>query len=303
MKPASIIFLIVAILFCIGGYACVSVGKSRAAAEGIDLFAGTADADSDYIYKYDFSQDEIGKVAINLKEATVNIIGGSSKSYIELINFAEGMYEFSSSNKILTVSNNSDFSQITDMASLVFNFKGLRSLVNYTQVRDRAKTVNVYVSDEAAVKIFECKLKAGNVSVSGISTQSDYNVTLDAGNLTLEKLTTGSAANISINAGDLTIDDCSITNVAIEMKKGDAELITTTADRLSAKLGEGDFRFGYRHDLAYVNLNLFTGVGDVKLDGVSQGGFYEVNELPTNSKFEVSVDKGDILLNSNMAGN
>ena len=86
------------------------------------------------------------------------------------------------------------------------------------------------------------------------------------------------------------------------MKKGDAELITTTADRLSAKLGEGDFRFGYRHDLAYVNLNLFTGVGDVKLDGVSQGGFYEVNELPTNSTFEVSVDKGDILLNSNMVG-
>lgn len=302
MKPASIIFLIVAILFCIGGYACMSIGKSRAAAEGIDLFAGTADEDSDYVYKYDFSEDEIGKIAVNLKEATVNIIGGSSKSYIELVNFAEGMYEFSSSNKILTVNNNSDFSQITDMASLIFNFKGLRSLVNYTQVRDRAKTVNIYVSDEQAIKIYECKLVTGNVKISGVTTQSDFNATVTTGDVTLENITNGSTANISLEAGDLTFDDCSVASIIIDQKKGDSELITTTADRLSVKIAEGDFRFGYRHDLEYVNLNLFTGVGSVTLNGVSQGGFYEVDELPTSAKFEVSVDKGDIMMNSNMTG-
>lgn len=301
MKPASIIFLIVAILFCIGGYACMSVGKSRAAAEGIDLFAGSADADSDYIYTYNYSDDEIGKIAVNLKEATVNIIGGSPKAYVELINFAEGMYEFSSSNRILTINNNSDFSQITDMMSLVFNFKGLRSLVNYTQVRDRPKTVNIYVSDDQAVKIFECKLARGDVKVSDNSSQSDYNITISEGNLRIEGITTGSAANISIGTGDVTLDDCSVRNISIELKKGDARLITTTADRLTANLGEGDFSFGYRHELSYVNLNLFTGLGGVKLDGVSQGGFYEVADLPTDAKFEVSVDKGDIQLNSNMA--
>ena len=164
----------------------MSVGKSRAAAEGIDLFAGSADADSDYIYTYNYSDDEIGKIAVNLKEATVNIIGGSPKAYVELINFAEGMYEFSSSNRILTINNNSDFSQITDMMSLVFNFKGLRSLVNYTQVRDRPKTVNIYVSDDQAVKIFECKLARGDVKVSDNSSQSDYNITISEGNLRVE---------------------------------------------------------------------------------------------------------------------
>ena len=287
-------------LFCVGGYACVSVGKSRAAAEGIDLFAGTADADSDYIYKYDFSQDEIGKIAINLKAADVNIIGGSSKSYIELVNFAEGMYEFSSSNKILTVSNNSDFSQITDMASLVFNFKGLRSLVNYYNVYDRPKTINVYVTDELPINVFDCKIEKGDVTIKDNSSRSDYNVTLTSGTLTLQKITTDSAATLELENGKLIIDDCAIADLKITHKKGDSELITTVAKRLSAEIGEGDFNFGCRDDLSYYNLNLFTGVGSVKIDGADKGGFYEETSLPTDSKYEVNVTKGDITLNSNM---
>ena len=300
MKPVSIIFLVVALLFGIGGYACMRVGQSMAAKEGVDLLAGTAVGDEDYIYTYEYDDDTIGKISVNVKEADINIIGGASKPYVELINFAEGMYEFTSSNRILTVSNNSDFSEISDIASLVFNFKGLRSLVNYNNIRGRDKTVNIYVTDDCPVKIFECKVERGNVSISSNSSQSDYNVTIGEGSLSLDDITTTSAANISIGTGGLIIDSCDISKLSLEIEKGDAELIASSAVKISAKLGTGDFRFGYRGQLGSVNLDLFTELGGVKLDGESKGGFWEVSDLPTNSGFEVTVSKGDIVLNSNM---
>ena len=290
----------ISILFCIGGYACMRIGQSKAAAEGIDILAGTASKDEDYLYRYDYDKDSIGKVAINVKEATVNIVGGSSKAYIELVNFPEGMYEFSSSNRILTVSNNSDFSKITDMASLVFNFKGLRSLVNMYNTYDRPKTINIYVTDDLPINIFECKLEKGDVKISDNSSASDYNITLGNGNLTLENITTQSSAKLEVTEGELVIDNCAISELTITQKKGNSELITTALKKLSAELGEGDFSFGCRDEVTYFNLNLFTGVGSVKIDGADKGGFYEENSLPTDSKFDISVNKGDITLNSNM---
>ncbi len=300
MKPTSIIFLVIALLLGIGGYTCMKIGQSQAVSMGIDLLEGTAAKEEDYIFSYDYSDDEIGKIAINLKDADVNIIGGSKKPYVELVNFAEGMYEFSASNRNITLSNNSDFSQIADMTSLVFNFKGLRSLVNYYNIRGREKTVNIYITDDCPVKIVECKLSSGNVHISNNSSQTDYNVTIENGDLLLEDITTGSAANISIINGDLTFDNCSVSNVSIEIDKGNAELITSYAYTLTAKLGTGDFSMGFRDELAYVNLNLFSGLGNVKLNGESMGGFYEVSDLPTSTKFDISIDKGDISMNSNM---
>ena len=82
MKPVSIIFLVVALLFGIGGYACMRVGQSMAAKEGVDLLAGTAVGDEDYIYTYEYDDDTIGKISVNVKEADINIIGGASKPYV-----------------------------------------------------------------------------------------------------------------------------------------------------------------------------------------------------------------------------
>lgn len=302
MKPASIIFLIVALLFGIGGYACMKAGQSKAVEEGIDLLEGTAAKEEDYVFTYDYSDGEIGKISINLKNSKVNIIGGSKKAYVELINFAEGMYEFSASNRNLTVSNNSDFSEIADMASLVFNFKGLRSLVNYYNIRGREKTVNIYLTDDCPVKIIECKLENGDVEIACNSSQTDYNVTLGDGNVELRDITTGSAANINISAGNLKLNNCSVTDLSIDVKNGDVQLITSAAYKMNVNIGTGDFDFGYRDQLAYVNLNLFTAVGKVTLDSTEYGGFYEVTDLPTSAMFEVNVDKGDIVMKSGMMG-
>ncbi len=300
MKPTSIIFLVVALLFGIGGYACMRIGQSKAAAEGIDILAGTAVSDEDLVFEYEYDEDTIGKLSINVKDADVNIIGGSSRAYIELVNFPEGMYEFSSSNRILTVSNNSDLSQITDMASLIFNFKGLRSLVNYYNVRERERTINIYVTDELPINIFECKLENGDVYISDNSSTSDYNITIANGDLTLKNITTASTASLSVGNGELTLDSCIIYSLTIKQEKGRSELITSTATRLNAELSDGDFRFGYRNNLEFINMDLFTEKGSVRIDSTDVGGFYEVTDLPNDSKFEVKVKNGDIVMNSNM---
>lgn len=298
MKPASIIFLVIALLLGIGGYACMRIGQSKAAAEGIELLPVTSD--EDLVFEYEYDEDTIGKVAINVKNAYVNIIGGASRAYVELINFPEGMYEFSSSNRVLTISNNSDLSQLTDMASLIFNFKGLRTLINYYNIREREQTINIYVTDDIPINIFECKLEGGDVSISDNSSKSDYNITIGTGELTLKNINTSSAASLSIGEGELTIDNCIIYDLTIKQENGRSELITSTVTKLKAQLSNGDFRFGFRNNLEYINMDLFTEKGSVRIDSEDVGGFYELSELPNDSNFEVRVKNGDIVMNSNM---
>lgn len=298
MKPASIIFLVIALLLGIGGYACMRIGQSKAAAEGIELLPVTSD--EDLVFEYEYDEDTIGKVAINVKNADVNIIGGASRAYVELINFPEGMYEFSSSNRVLTISNNSDLSQLTDMASLIFNFKGLRTLINYYNIREREQTINIYVTDDIPINIFECKLEGGDVSISDNSSKSDYNITIGTGELTLKNINTSSAASLSIGEGELTIDNCIIYDLTIKQENGRSELITSTVTKLKAQLSNGDFRFGFRNNLEYINMDLFTEKGSVRIDSEDVGGFYELSEFPNDSNFEVRVKNGDIVMNSNM---
>ena len=48
------------------------------------------------------------------------------------------------------------------------------------------------------------------------------------------------------------------------------------------------------------NLDLFTGVGSVKIDGENHGGYYETPQYPTDASLKITLGKGDIVLASDM---
>lgn len=300
MKPASIIFLIVAAVLALGGLVTMRIAEGIAKKDGVELIDETvADSDS-YIFTYGYEADNIGKISVNVKDAKVNIIGGSSKPYIELVNFAEGMYEFSSSNRIITISNNSDFSSISNIASLAFNFKGLRSLVNYLNINGRDKTVNIYLSENYPIKVVECKVKSGEVKVEKCSSQTDYNLDIASGVLNADNVSTTSAMNIKLETGNVMLENCVVGNFVAKVGTGDININTSDIKMMTTELNNGNFKYGYTYSINLINLDLSSGIGNISIDGVNKGGYYEVGNLPVYAKYKITLGKGDIIINSNM---
>ena len=94
MKPTSIIFLIVSVALALAGLVTMRIAEGIGVREGIQVVADTTD-EGDSVFTYDFSEDSIGKISVSVGTADINIIGGADKPYIELVNFADGLYEFS----------------------------------------------------------------------------------------------------------------------------------------------------------------------------------------------------------------
>ena len=286
-------------LLVVGGFTCMGIAEKMAAAEGIELVNKQTDEEN-HVFTYEYGDDSIGRITLNIKDAEVNIIGGASDSYIELINFADGMYEFSSANNILSISNNSNLSSLNGIASMAMNFKGLRSLVSYYNISGRDKIVNVYISDECPVKIVSCELDTGAVTIEDGSTQTDYNIMLGEGDLTLRSIATTSVVGAEIGTGDILLDTCRISNFNAEIEKGSVEAIASDFMRIQATLHEGDFDLGYMYEASYVNLELSTGMGKIYIDGEDKNGFYEVTGVPSSTLFDITLGSGDITLHSNM---
>lgn len=298
MKPTSIVFLIVAIVLIIGGFATAGVAKQMAAREGIELSYNPGKDAEDLVFTYEYGEDSIGKITVDLDSADVNVIGGAAKPYVELINFADGMYEFSSTNRVMTIKDGTDFTSWSGLATLAMNFKGLRSFVNYGSMKDLERTVNIYVCEENPVKIVDVSLDAGVVSIKDSASSTDYNVSLDAGEVTFENVSTASAVTVELDAGNVNVTGCDFERFTVELDSGNVNA-KASVNRLSAEIGTGAFNYNYYGSIALTNVKLFANVGTVTVDGIGYGGYKETNDVATDSLVDISVSVGDIIINSN----
>ncbi len=297
MRPTSIIFLIVSVLLIIGGFATAGVAKQLAASEGISLTDEISSEDGTYVYSYDYSRDSIGRITVNVRDAEINIIGGADKPRIELINFPEGMYEFSSSNRILMVNNNTDFSDPSNIANLAMNFKGLRSFVSYYNIGSLPKTVNIYIAESNPVKIIDAEIETGTVSLKNCSVSADYNISVGQGNVEVLRINTASALNISIDRGNARLRDCEIAKLSVNIGSGSVNA-EALVEKLTAQIESGDFYYGCYGALNFTNLSLFSSVGTITVDGISHGGYLENSDIPSESVVDIDIGTGDISINS-----
>ena len=276
------------------------IAENLAVKEGIELVSESDEETGDYIYNYDYSEDSIDKIVVNVRDADIHIIGGAAKSYIELVNFPDGMYEFQCSNRIMQISNNSDISSLNTIMSLAMNFKGIRGIINYYNVFGRDMAVNIYISDEHPVKIIDCTAVEGNVLVEDVKSQTDYNVKVKTGSFSAANVETTSTISAEIEKGDIMLNNCTAINFKATVGDGDVTLVTSDMNKITAEIENGDFNYGYRKSIQYVKTDLFCGVGSVEIDGEDKGGYYEFSNLPTDALYKVTTNKGDITINSNM---
>lgn len=296
MKPASIIFLIVAAAIAIGGFTTMMVAEGIASAEGIELVNRADENGEGNFFTYEYNSSNIGKIKVSVKAAEVNIIGNSDRAYIELINFPDGAYEFSDTNRMVNISNDTGIASLSGIASAVMNFKGFRSLINNINIGSLEKTVNIYISNQCPLNIVEISVEKGNVNIKDCRTATDYLVTVGEGNVSAEGVVTTSTVESVVSDGQIRLSNSSMTNLKLVIGSGNIDVSDSSVQVLEASLKEGDFI--YKGDSYGAGLDLYTAAGYVRVNGISKGGQgYNKADSADGRKFSVNSVSGDIVFN------
>ena len=130
MKVSSIIFIIIGLCAIVAGMLLCSSADTQARADGFNLHEGFYDAQGNITDSYSFSlEDEVNvsKISIELEGVDVIVMGGSAKSEIVCQNLYGGTYACYVSNRVITITNTLDSSNILEALSSV-KFDGIRNL-------------------------------------------------------------------------------------------------------------------------------------------------------------------------------
>lgn len=294
MKPTSIIFLIVSLVVVLLGFATVGVANGLAASQDVELGMPAAE-DGNYYAEPEFDPETVGKISVALGEATVNVIGGAEKSYIELINFTEGMYASSSSNRVFTLNDSTELSSFSSIISMVSGFKGLRTFVDYFGMRNLERTVNIYLCDDYPVNAIEISLEKGIVNIKNNRTLTDYYVDIESGELNMIDVGTTSVAKVEVKSGDVYLDDCDIEQMSVAVKAGNVQA-TAQVNRFNVNIESGDFDYSCYSSMDTTNVKLAASAGTITVDGNAVGGFMQTSDAATGNVIDATVSVGDITI-------
>ncbi len=297
MKPTSTVFLIVSAVIILAGLITMGVASGFAASEGI-ILTQSADESHSEIHEY----SNLSKITLDLKDVEVNIIGNSDTAYVELVNFPMGMYTFSNTNRVLTIKNSMDIFSFSGFASMISGFKGLGGIVNYFNLADAEKAVNIYLSTENPLNIIECTLEEGNVNIKNCDIYADYDISIEKGKLSIDGLQTKSLVSAAIKDGNILVNDSNIKTLSAEISRGNLK-IDGNIDTIDASVEIGDVTYNCYNDLGLINYKLTANVGKVIIDGADFGGY--ANKIYENIEnlTDISVGTGNITLSSALGKN
>lgn len=277
-KQTKILLLTGAIIVAIGLMVCVA-GAVIAKLNDDQLFAAKTEMGKGYTYS--FSGEDITKVDIDVTNASVNIIGGSEESKIELFNFNENFYSFNCSNRLINFKESPDVSSLLRFWESGFTFKGMRYLIQFGR-NDGEKTVNIYLTEEDYVKNFTVNTGKGKIKVSDLSTSTDYKFTLENGTVTMENVATDSVIsvsaptssdcdyvfnNVSAKTFNISASQADIKSMALAFEQGDLDITHGSA--------QIDFIPKSEYFKLYVNAN-----GKLTVNDASFLSSYKFEKLP-----------------------
>lgn len=272
MKPTSIIFLIVTVMLACGGILLCISAENMATDQGVALFRQEQDGNNNYIETYnDIDTETLRKLTVSLKDADINVYGGAESSRIELVNFGDNSYNITMGTTQLTISSIDGISGLIDLDTFKINFDGFRNYPNYLKLRNKEKTVNIYLSDSAPLIFLELKTEAGDITISDIGIDCDYRLSCGEGSISLSGITTGSTISID-SAKKLETE---IKNVAarelIFSAEGTANVTLSECaveHKIDAEIKNGSFTY-YRAEgnFAGFNVELYAPNGKISVFG------------------------------------
>ncbi len=273
MKRSTIIFLIISVVLIITGIILCVVGNAKSVSEGSKLFRQVKDENGNLVETIDLSEEVLNKININVPNANVNVYGNSDKRYVEIINFNAIEYSAYINNRALSIENDLISAMINRVSGGDIGYNGLRDYFRIAKSNGK-KEINIYLTSENDIKVFDFKIGEGNVSFDSIATISDYDVTLGQGNLTYKNI-------------------AEISKVSAKIEKGNVELNHVFANQGVIEIGSGDLTLSSPKDMSY-DYDLTVEMGEITVGNESYKGSHKAENEESDGNFKANVEVGNI---------
>jgi len=168
--------------------------------------------------------------------------------------------------------------------------------VNNVETEDvsiESDTGNIVLRDVLADGSITLSNNTGNISLTDV-TGEDITSTDDTGNTTFTRVI-GDQVSIDVDTGRITLENSTFTGaLVITSSTGDVIITEAMATSYDIESDTGDVRLTFE-DTSMFSYDLKTDVGNIKVDGISQG----TRHVTTNGSIQIKidVDTGNIRIN------
>lgn len=275
MKKTSIFFLVLSVILVGGGFFMRNKSVEKAEKKGIELFRQELTEKNDLVETVEFPADKTNKINVNLKNCDINIFGNADKSYVEIYNFNALEYSVYSNNKSFNLESDL-ISSITGRAEGGnIKFSGVRDYVRFDK-HNKQRQVNIYISAEAEINIFNINLDKGNVYINDIQKVCDYTIKLEEGNVSYKNTPSVSLIDFEIQKGNVSLEKLSVKKSDITLQNGTLNFITPS-------------NFIYDFDIE-------SETGKIQYNNdTHQGKFFLINE-EINGDFSAHIGVGNVII-------
>ncbi|MBQ2827485.1 MAG: DUF4097 family beta strand repeat protein [Clostridia bacterium] len=298
MKPSTVIYIAVSVLIMLLGMFICSAASAAAEASGTDIYYSKENEAGDMVFTYDFTENNIRKLAIETLDADINVIKVQGNSYIELINFADGTYTFSYTNRIVSLTNNTNLSNLLQFGTNNFYFDGLRHYLRGITDTTKEKKVNVYIGSDSAIQSVVLSATAGDISLSAISDACDYSVTASDGKVEISSLSSVGLFEFNGDNADITLKDIACDNFKAKLHNGSVSAANlSVTSTVFANTDAGNISLALTRPITEYKAKLNSVKGTVSVYGsIYEMGYNDPVENSADINLEVSVNTGNITI-------
>ncbi|MDE7322573.1 MAG: DUF4097 domain-containing protein [Lachnospiraceae bacterium] len=160
-------------------------------------------------------------------------------------------------------------------------------------MRSESCNVTLTVPEGKVMDFLDIRTAMGNIDVEGI-TSSDCEVQTSMGNCTFDECNFDEA-DICTNMGEITVKDTHLGEAELDNDMGTIIVERSTFDNLSADNSMGDISIDAEQNLDKCQIELESGMGNVKVNGHNEGTKYR--QTGDAGKLEASTSMGSLKLN------
>lgn len=312
MKPTSVISLVVAVILVIVGLVTCMIAQNMAQTNGEYLFSEVRGEDS--IQTVDLDGTEISKIELIVENAVINIIGRQEKSYIEFVNFRDNYYSLSQTNRVLS------FDEIPNLVSMLkfwengFSFKGMRYILSFGNDEEntsKEKVINIYLSTDKEIKIFDIKADYCTLNLENMTTGTDYNI--ETKEITVNSDTLKTTSSFNINAGDnkdaadivnLNLNTSLITNMEVKAKEFyiDAEMFRCSGNG-KIICEDGNIDIATIKKTSTLNFDIKNENGSIFIEGAEvQSPYTYTGDSSLEGTFAIETKNASVNISSSTSG-
>lgn len=239
MKPASIIFLVVALVVTSVGFFLCRKAEKQAAAEGVELFNSSTDEDGNRVSTLRYDTDAMQKISVTLNKGTVYLRSGTEQK-VETYNMLDGFYLKGVSTNMLQINDTLGVVDMFKEGGLGLSFDGLRNVLRSFDLIRKERSVVIYVPDGAALNSFSVSVRSGDIVLENLSTGADLSLETGEGAVRLRSVSAAGLLQISAANGGVSLTEGFAGDLRISADKGDVSLDNTMFKSASVTVGEGN---------------------------------------------------------------